>query len=381
MNVPVIQRSATLGDLAEIVMGQAPPGSECNKRGDGTPFVKAGEFSDREPITREWTTKPLKLAKRGDVLVCVVGATAGKINLGIDCAIGRSVAAIRPNGPRLDTNYLHHFFQTRVDHLRAGSQGLAQGVITREMLASLQIPLPPLGEQRRIAANLDKADTLHRKRKSSLNLLEKLSKAIFFEMFGDPVRNEKSFPWKVLGEIGQLDRGVSKHRPRNDPALLGGVHPLIQTGEVANSGGYIKSYSSTYSDVGLRQSKKWPAGTLCITIAANIARTGILTFPACFPDSVVGFRHPNEGLVQYVRVWLSFLQSTLERKAPTVAQKNINLQILRNLPIALPPTDLLDQFGARLARERQLEVKFRASESSLSDLFSSLQHRAFSGQF
>lgn len=86
-----------LGKIATFEMGQAPPGTECNKEGKGTLFVKAGEFGQPYPELKEWTTKPLKFGKKGDVFICVVGATAGKLNLGIDCAIGRSVAAIRPN--------------------------------------------------------------------------------------------------------------------------------------------------------------------------------------------------------------------------------------------------------------------------------------------
>jgi type I restriction enzyme S subunit len=118
---PVLQ----LGDIASVVMGQAPPGKDCDKEGNGYPFVKAGEFSADRPIIREWTINPLKKAKEGDVLVCVVGATAGKVNLGIDCAIGRSVAAVRPLPQRLDTNYLHHYLKTKTLALRHGSQGLA----------------------------------------------------------------------------------------------------------------------------------------------------------------------------------------------------------------------------------------------------------------
>ena len=98
-----------MGDFAEAIMGQAPPGECCNKSGLGTPFVKAGEFGKERPIIREWTTKPLKLAKFEDVLLCVVGATCGKINKGADCAIGRSVAAIRADQSRLNSSYLYHF--------------------------------------------------------------------------------------------------------------------------------------------------------------------------------------------------------------------------------------------------------------------------------
>ncbi|MDI9406113.1 MAG: restriction endonuclease subunit S [Chitinophagaceae bacterium] len=167
---PVLQ----LGDIASVVMGQAPAGKDCNKEGKGYPFVKAGEFSADRPVIREWTTNPLKKAKDGDVLVCVVGATAGKINLGIDCAIGRSVAAIRPLPQRLDTSYLHHFLKTKTLVLRRGSQGLAQGVITREMLLGIEIPLPPLDEQRRIAATLDKIHYQITKHEMAIEALKEL---------------------------------------------------------------------------------------------------------------------------------------------------------------------------------------------------------------
>jgi type I restriction enzyme S subunit len=98
----------------------------------------------------------------------------------------------------------------------------------------------------------------------------------------------------------------------------------------------IRRYKSTYSELGLAQSKLWSSGTLCITIAANIAKTGILKLDACFPDSVVGFL-PGSGVVtNYVQAWLGFLQPTLEASAPQAAQKNINLEILRDLSIPVP---------------------------------------------
>ena len=105
----------------------------------------------------------------------------------------------------------------------------------------------------------------------------------FVELFGDPVSNSYGLPEATLPELGEFGRGVSKHRPRNDPKLLGGEYPLIQTGDIANAGLYITSYNSTYSELGLKQSKMWDKGTLCITIAANIAKTSILEFDACFP--------------------------------------------------------------------------------------------------
>jgi type I restriction enzyme S subunit len=190
-----------LGDIASVVMGQAPPGKDCNKEGNGYPFVKAGEFSGDLPVVREWTTNPLKKAKDGDVLVCVVGATAGKVNLGIDCAIGRSVAAVRPLPQRLNTSYLHHFLKTKTLVLRHGSQGLAQGVITREMLLGLEIPLPSLEEQRRIAAILDKTAELSGANRRRQVLLRAFPLSVYRQMFGDPRYNPFQWPVFRLGEI------------------------------------------------------------------------------------------------------------------------------------------------------------------------------------
>lgn len=144
-----------LGNLVTIVMGQAPSSNDCNFEGRGTPFVKAGEFAASRPVVREWTTNPLKLARRTDVLLCVVGATCGKLNLGEDCAIGRSVAAIRPDPAKLDQFYLHYFLMTLVDQLRAGSVGAAQTVISKEMIQSIPFPWRDFSEQRRIVAILD----------------------------------------------------------------------------------------------------------------------------------------------------------------------------------------------------------------------------------
>jgi type I restriction enzyme, S subunit len=247
-------------------------------------------------------------------------------------------------------------------------------------VAGISIPLPPLEEQRRIAAILDQAETLRTQRRQALAHLDTLTQSLFLDMFGDPVANPKVWSVEKFGDVGTLDRGISKHRPRNAPELLGGDHPLVQTGEVSNCDGYIRSYTHTYSDIGLRQSKMWPAGTLCITIAANIAKTGILTFDACFPDSVVGFRADDPATVEYVRVWLSFLQKALEDSAPESAQKNINLAILRGQNIPLPPLALQQTFATRIQAIEALKASHRTALAQLDALFASLQQRAFAGE-
>jgi type I restriction enzyme S subunit len=150
----VPDQTRPLGQLAEFVMGQAPPGPDCNTRGEGTVFVKVGEFGPVYPEIRVWTTRPLKMARTGDVLICVVGATVGKLNLAIDCAIGRSVAAIRPRSG-LDSRYLYLALMPFTLELREGARGSAQGVIGRPDLAAIPIWFPPLPEQHRIVSKAD----------------------------------------------------------------------------------------------------------------------------------------------------------------------------------------------------------------------------------
>ncbi|ECC9150899.1 restriction endonuclease subunit S [Salmonella enterica subsp. salamae] len=145
--------------------------------------------------------------------------------------------------------------------------------------------------------------------------------------------------WCRLTDIGELARGKSKHRPRNDPALYAnGEYPLVQTGDVARSGGCICTFSAMYNEVGLHQSRLWSKGTLCITIAANIADSGILEFDACFPDSVVGFTpYDKEIPVIYFHYFMITIKSSLEKFAPSTAQKNINLDVLSQVFVPCPP--------------------------------------------
>jgi len=137
--------------------------------------------------------------------------------------------------------------------------------------------------------------------------------------------------WGKLSDLGELARGKSKHRPRNDKKLFGGKYPFIQTGEVRAANRIIKKYEQTYSEFGLEQSKLWQKGTLCITIAANIAETAFLGFDACFPDSIVGFSASKAVLPEYIELFIKSTRTKIESYAPATAQKNINLNTLENL--------------------------------------------------
>ncbi|MEA5479664.1 restriction endonuclease subunit S [Pseudanabaena galeata UHCC 0370] len=318
----------------------------------------------------------------GDIVMPMIGTIGSPVIISQESNFAiKNVALIKRN-ENVCMNYICAFLASSFFEkaIKSSKRGGTQKFVSLGDLRNLKLPLPPIAEQKRIAEILDRTQSLISKRKEAIAQLDTLTQSIFLEMFGDPVTNPKGLGIKKFKDIGTLDRGVSKHRPRNAPELLGGIYPLIQTGDVANCGGYIRQYQSTYSEIGLRQSKMWRSGTLCITIAANIAKTGILTFDSCFPDSVVGFLSEDLATIEFVRVWLSFLQKTLEETAPESAQKNINLAILRDLNVPFPPLPLQKEFAQRVEAVEKLKATHRASLSQLQALFASLQHRAFRGE-
>ncbi len=149
-----------------------------------------------------------------------------------------------------------------------------------------------------------------------------------------------SWEKKTLDQLGSVSRGKSKHRPRNDPKLFGGQYPFIQTADVKNANFYITEYSDTYNETGLAQSKLWDVGTLCITIAANIADTGILAIPACFPDSIIGFI-PYGGIsdVRFVKYCFDMLQQDCKQISQGTAQDNLSWQKLSTIEFPAPPIE------------------------------------------
>jgi len=139
-----------LGNVIELIMGQAPPGNSYNTNGVGTVLVKVGEFGEIFPEKKVWTNNPLKFAKSNDVLLCVVGATIGKINLGINCAVGRSVAALRPDQSKILQKYLYYYLEKQIFFIRTLQHGTAQGVLSKSDINGLLIPLPSIKEQQKI---------------------------------------------------------------------------------------------------------------------------------------------------------------------------------------------------------------------------------------
>jgi type I restriction enzyme S subunit len=374
---------AALGEVATINRQAVKPADIP----DGTLYVglenieRGGAFRNVGTVSRGELASTKFAFDASNILYGKLRPNLGKIaRPRFDGVCSTDILPIAP-GSTIDRDYLAHFLaRPKIVQLatdRAAGANLPR--ISPKELERFRVVVPPLPEQRQITKVLDAAHALREKRQSALSLAKAIIASVFVSMFGDPVTNPRGWPSSDLGSLGKLERGLSRHRPRNAPELLDGPYPLIQTGDVARSEGLITGYSSTYSDAGLRQSRLWPAGTLCITIAANIAKAGMLTFDACFPDSVVGFT-ANPVTSTYVQAWLSFLQPTLERSAPESAQKNINLAILRQLPVPTPPHQQQAVFADTVELIRAVQRLHTTSLMQLDALFASLQHRAFNSE-
>jgi type I restriction enzyme S subunit len=379
-----------IGDLAETVMGQAPPGSECNFDRKGIPFIKAGEFGESRPLIREWTTRPMKLAKSSDVLVCVVGATCGKLNLGLDCAIGRSVAAIRPNESLLNQGFLYAFLQGWTLRLRSGSQGSAQGVITRDMLESIPIPVPPLAEQERIVNLLDEADELRKLRVQADSRTAALIPALFNQLFGDSeARGWKEYAFGDLEVMEIIDGDRGQNYPKKTDFCEKGYCLFLNTSNV-RQGTFDFSkcdFINREKDDALRKGKL-NRDDVVLTTRGTLGNSAHYT-PGIKHENV----RINSGMVilransslllpEYLLVILNSDGFTNQVSAMTSgsAQPQLPINRLSKIKFALPPLPLQKEFVARVGEIRTMQVEQAASRKRLDDLFQSILHRAFNGE-
>ena len=442
-----------LGDIAQTTSGGTPRRDKPQYYGGTIPWVKSGELGDRvvyetsETLSDEGlTSSNAKVFPKGTLCIALYGATVGKLGiLGVDAATNQAVCAIFPP-EGLDTRYLYRFFEGKRRELIEQGKGGAQSNISQGIIRDTMFPLPPLPEQRRIVAEIEKQFTrleagvaalrrvqanlkryraavlkaagegrlvpteaaLARSPRSTKNgppayetgaallariLTERRKNWQGRGQYKEPAAPEpladvelpEGWTWATMPQLGELNRGKSKHRPRDDARLYDGPYPFIQTGDIRRSGGTIREHTQTYSEFGLQQSRLWPQGTLCITIAANIAETGILKFESCFPDSVVGFTHDgNPVTTRYVEFFIRTAKEKLAQFAPATAQKNINLDVLQKVAVPLPPlaeqTRIVAEVERRLSVVEELESVVSANLQRATRLRQSILQKAFNGE-
>jgi type I restriction enzyme S subunit len=288
----------------------------------------------------------------------------------------------------LSKEFLFHYL-TFFDWTKAAEHDIKLKGLTlnKAKLKTILIAFPSRAEQQQIVALLDEAFEALATAKANAEQNIKNARALF-ESHLDSIfsQNGKNWKQKTLEEIAMtFGRGKSKHRPRNDPKLYGGEYPFIQTGDIRNAEHLISEYSQTYNEAGLAQSKLWPKGTICITIAANIAETAILSFDACFPDSVIGIvANPEEAEASFVEYLLQSFKARIQAQGKGSAQANINLGTFEDQKFPFPPVADQKRIVARLdslrAETQHLISIYERKLAALEELKTSLLHQAFSGE-
>ncbi len=295
---------------------------------------------------------------------------------------------IKP-GPALLRQYLLYWFiaDETVERINGTCTGARMPRANMQTVMGFDFPLPPLAEQRRIVGILDEALEAIATAKANTEANLANARAVF-DSHLQAVFSQRGDGWKqrTLEQVATtFSRGRSKHRPRNEKMLYGGKYPFVQTGDIRNADHFITEYSQTYSEAGLAQSKLWPQGTICITIAANIAETGILGFDACFPDSVIGVvadaKEAEAGFLEYL---LQSFRTRLQAKGKGSAQANINMGTFENERFPFPPVTEQRKIVARLdslrTETQRLESLYRRRLEALEALKKSLLHAAFEGE-
>lgn len=330
----------------------------------------------------------------GDFLVSkrqIIHGACGIVPSQLEGAVvSNEYAVLRPKLP-LTSEYLRYlpetsYFQRTCFHSSVGVD-VEKMVFKLDRWFRFHMPLPPLSEQHKIAAILSCVDDAIGKTEAVIEQLDVVKKGLLGEVLtrGVPGQHREfketdigriPASWLVLAlaDVARIERGKFSHRPRNDRRFYGGRYPFIQTGDVAACRGRLRRFTQTLNERGLAVSKLFPAGTIVMTIAANIGDTGIAEMEVAFPDSLVGIRPGVRMEARFLEYVLRTRKPQLENAAPRNAQKNINLQILGPVSIQVPPigeqqiiADHLDSVEGQIASELDCVSQIRPVKMALVD--------------
>ncbi|MDI6789810.1 MAG: restriction endonuclease subunit S [Thermodesulfobacteriota bacterium] len=367
-------------------------GSRVNTFMDTRFYVSTGDVDGNDVLPSVSVTfddRPSRadlVVKDGDILFArmqstdkVVLVTGAKSNY----IWSTGFAALRPK-QGTNSRWVSYWLKSQAFQERKNAlcTGATQKAITNDAIRELSIPIPPISEQERISQILDEVEAIQLLRTNADDLTAMTIAAAFFNWYGDPNTNAQKLPTAKLGDIAKLERGKFTPRPRNDPSYFDGEYPFIQTGDISNSDGLLSTWRQTLNERGKAVSKEFPAGTIVFAIVgATIGATAILQVPMYCTDSIVGIQvNPKYCFKEYIEFVLRTRRSILLAQAPDAARANLNLEILRDLLIPLPPLESQVKVVEHINKIRALQAAQTASRKRLADLFQSLLHRAFQGE-
>ncbi len=383
-DLQVSWKRVKLSEVSEIIAGQSPESKYYNNIGQGIPFFQGkADFGDDYPSVRYWCTQPTKVAKPNDILISV-RAPVGPTNIcDIEACIGRGLAAIRSSNV-LYFKYLYFYFKTIQDKLASQGNGSTFSAITTAVLKDLEIPLPPLSTQKRIAEILDAADALRRKDQELLKKYDELAQAIFIDMFGDPVKNEKGWEVKELHHVCKHIFGggtPSKSKPEYYLGNIPWVTPKDMKSDIISDAiDHINEEAVINSST-----KLVPENSVLMVI-----RSGILkhTLPVAINDKIVAMNQdmkafvPNTDLTNaiFLKYFFHRVASFLLSKVRAVTADNIEFEQIKNMQFICPPIKLQNDFSICISNiQKQFETNLDHNKKTAS-LFDSLIQKAFKGE-
>jgi len=370
-----------LGSIANILSGFAF-NSNCFGDGGDIPIIRirdvvrgfsetyyTGDYSDTYVIDD------------GDLLIGMDGEFNTARWKGGKALLNQRVCKINPDPKSLDKDYLYYLLPKELKKIEDATPFVTVKHLSVKALQAIEIPLPPLEEQRRIAAILDKADFIRRKRKESILLMEEFLRSTFLDMFGDPVTNPKGWEIKKIEELCQLVRGSSP-RPQGDARYYGGNVPRLMVADLTRDGWLVTPQIDSLTEEGAKLSRPIKAGTIVMAVSGNVGVVSQLAIDACIHDGFVAFKELNHDYVCeiFLMLCLHFMKQTHEmRKAGAIFQ-NLTTTDIKTMGIMVPPLPLQTKFSNIFIARHILQNKTENISNYAEDMCNSLTHRAFQGE-
>ena len=384
-----------LQDLGTIYTGSTPKTNDESLFGGDIPFVTPGDLGEITPIhtaTRSLTEEGAKtgtLLPAGAVLVCCIGSL-GKIGFaGRPLVTNQQINAIVFDGKKIDPRY--GFFACRLlkPQLESMAPATTVPIVNKSRFSELKIPVPPLEEQRRIAAILDQAETLRTQRRTALALLDSLTQSLFLDMFGDDDKGEPRFAVAALADVLEMPLQNGAYYPKEEYVSEGGVE-MVHMSDAFNGivgRGSLKRVNCSDADLskyGLNESDILLARrSLTYEGAAKPCLVPPAAEPLIFESSFIRVTPDRKKLsVPYLFHYLDNPTIRDKRVRPFVTQSTIsgiNQSNLERVAVVVPPLPLQQTFATRIASIEALKATHRRALAALDALFASLQQRAFTG--
>ena len=356
------------------------------------PWIKSGEL--RESIittTSEFITEnavkksSAKIVPKGAILLAMYGATVGRMAmLGIDAATNQAVCNIVPDENIVFPRYVYYALSNKVPYFLNNAVGGAQPNISQGMIKDTEILLPPLPEQKRIAAILDKADSLRRKRQQAMQLADEFLRAVFLDMFGDPVTNPKGWEVKKLKEISLIQIGPFGTQLHKEDYIENGI-PLINPTHIVK-GKIVPNTSLTITVKKHAELKEYhlEVGDIIMGRRGEMGRCAIVNEREsgwfCGTGSLFIRPYKVGVFSEYLYSYLSgnSIKSYLEAESQGATMPNLNKTIVGNIKVPVPSEEALRKFS--IIQDRTIKNISKMKYFSDELLFNSLSQKAFAGE-